>query len=347
MGNTTLENRKSKIREKLNKENIKDLNNTIKQTFNMDVEDLILALADKNTFKEKFLIPHYKMYNLLKKLNTEIEELSKKDLSENEIQSAIKNLSQIKLELSESRIELYFCNAMEEGHNFIKFCADIVMTYGLTHTGLLIDDVVIQWGRGILGDSICHPAKTAKYNDYIYAIELENKQIWNLIKETFDDIYDYIKGKKKLEEMGTIKAFQIAESQLDIISETVVYYNVEKTYNIVLENCQHFVKKILNKMNLKLNTYGEVGRILKIVEDKGNIIDFVYNNNKFNTRKELDEFIIKCNFKDLPKDHRRLLFCYKNVFEYYSRYRKDEKYKATEEAKIFWRKLHYSEKFEK
>lgn len=346
MGNDTLEYKKSKIREKLNKEKIKDLNQKIKDTFNMDVEDFILALADKNTFKEKFLIPHYKMYNLLQKLNTEIKELSKKELSENEIQSAINNLSQIKLELAESRIELYFCNAMEQGHNFIKFCADTAMTYGLTHTGLLIDDVVIQWGRGILGDSICHPAKTAKYNDYIYAIELENKEIWNFIKETFDNIYDYINGKKNLEEMGTIKAFQIADSQLDIIAETVVYYNVEKTYNIVFENCQHFVKKIIKKMNLKIDTYGEVGKILKIAEDKGDIIDFVYDNKIFKTRKELDDFIIKCNFKELPNDHRRLLFCYKNVFDYYSRYRKDEKYKTTEDAKIFWRKLSYNEKFE-
>ena len=100
-------------------------------------------------------------------------------------------------------------------------------------------------------------------------------------------------------------------------------------------------------MNLKLDTNGEVGRILKIAEDKGNIIDFVYYDKKFNTRKELDDFIIKCNFKELPNDHRRLLFCYKNVFEYYSRYRKDEKYKTTEEAKNFWRKLSCNEKFEK
>ena len=346
MGNDSIENRKLKIREKLGKEKIEDLDDIIKEEFNMDVEDFILALADKKTFKEKFLIPHYKMYNLLQNLNTKIKELSKKELSENEIQSEVNNLSQIKLELAESRIELYFCNAMEEGHNFIKFCADIAMTYGLTHTGLLIDDVVIQWGRGKLGDSICHPAKTAKYNDYIYAIELENKQIWNLIKETFGNIYDYINGKKNLEEMGTIKAFQIADSQLDIIAEVAVYYNVEKTYNIVFENCQHFVKKIIKKMNLNLDTYGEVGRILKIAEDKGDIIDFIYNDQIFNTRKELDDFIIKCNFKDLPNDHRRLLFCYKNVFEYYSRYRKEEKYKATEEAKIFWRKLAECEKFE-
>ena len=337
-----------KIQEKLNKEKIKNshLYEEIKETFGMEINEFIYALGDKKIFKEKFLISHYKMYNLLQSINTEIDELRKRDLTEIEVQDAVKKLYQKKLELSESRIEIFFCNAMDKGHEFIKFCAETVMTFGLIHTGILIDDVVIQWGRGMLGDSLIHPAKTVKYNDYIYAIELENREIWDLIKETFNNITDYIKGTKKYEEMGTLKAFKIADSQLDSIAESCVYYNINKNYSLVFENCQHFVKNILNKIKLRIIKDGEVGRILKIAQDKGDIIDFVYKDKKFNSRNELDDYILKCNFKQLPNDHRRLLFCYRNVFEYYSRYRKEDKYKTTEKAKDFWKSLSYTEKFE-
>jgi hypothetical protein len=146
--------------------------------------------------------------------------------------------------------------------------------------------------------------------------------------------------------MGTIKAFKIADNQLDSIAESCVYFNINKTYNLVLENCQSFVKNVLNKLKLKIIKDGEVGRILKIAQNEGDIIDFVYKDTVFKTRKELDNYILNCNFKQLPNDHRRLLFCYRNVFEYYSRYKNEDKYKTTEKAKEFWRSLSYSEKFE-
>ncbi len=42
---------------------------------------------------------------------------------------------------------------------------------------------------------------------------------------------------------------------------------------------------ILNKIKLKPNKNGEVGKVLKMVEDKGNFIDFIHNGQKFNNRK--------------------------------------------------------------
>lgn len=344
--NVPIEERKSKIREKFIKEKIKDIDIKIKEKFEMETEDFLHALCDKKYFKEKFLISHYKMYNLLQEIKTEIKELTKKQLTEIQIQEAIEKLTKKKIELADSRIELYICNVMGPGHEFIKFCADCFMTYGLVHVGILLDDICLQWGRGIFGESIVYPSKTVIHNDYIYAIELENKQIWDLIKETFNNLHDYISGRKKFEEMGILKAFEIADSQLDIIAEISTKYNVEKTYNIALENCQHFVKKIIKKLNLKVFTEGEVGRVLKIAEDKGDIIDFVYKDQIFNNRKELDDYITKCKFENLPNDHRRLLFCYNNVFDYYSRYRNEDKYKTTEELKLFWRTLSCREKFE-
>ena len=119
-------------------------------------------------------------------------------MNEEEIKKEIIELEKIKLELAESKIELYFCNAVGGDPKCLKCLANMAMTYGLTHTGLLIDDVVIQWGRGLLGKSLINPSKSAKYNDYIYAIELDNKETWDLIKETYDNLTDYITGKKNM-----------------------------------------------------------------------------------------------------------------------------------------------------
>ena len=350
MGNKVInmENWKSKIREKLAQQNKESprLYNDIKAIHKMELEEFIIALGDKKTFKEKFLVPHYKMYNLLQNINTKIKELREKTLTKEEIQESINELNNIKLEMSESKLEIYFCNAVGGDPKFLKMLANITMAFGLVHTGLLIDDLVIQWGRGLLGKSLISPSISAKYNDYIYAIELDNKEIWDLIKETYDNIEEYITNKRKYEEMGTLKAFKIANEQLDIFAEQCVYYNINKTYSLYFENCQNFVNSILSRIKLKIDKSGEVGKVLKMVEDKGDNIDFIYKKNTFNTRKDLDEFVFNCNFGLLPKDHRRVLFCYRNVFEYYQRNKpNEEKYKSSDKAKSFWRNLSLKEKF--
>ena len=352
MGNKqkSLEEKRSKIREKLIAEYNENnhIYTDIKSAHNMEVADFIDALSDEQKFKEAFLIPHYKMYNLLQKINIKVKELRGRNLSEEELKDALDELEKIKLELSESKIEIFFCNAVDGNPKYLKMLANIIMTYGLVHTGLLFDDIVIQWGRGLLGKSLIYPSKHAKYNDYIYAIELDNKKIWDFIIDTYNNIEDYITNKKDYNEMGTLKAFEIANEQLDIVAEQVVYYNVNKTYSLYFENCQHFVKSILKRIKLKINKTGEVGRVLNIVEDKGNNIDFIFKDKTFNTRRDLDEYVLDCDFHHLPNDERKVLFCYRNVFEYYQRNNENsEKYKTSEEARIFWNSLSKKEKFEK
>ena len=64
----------------------------------MKKDDYLFALQDEQVFKNEFLIPHYKMYNLLEILNQEISNLRKKELSEEELQLAISDLEDIKTE---------------------------------------------------------------------------------------------------------------------------------------------------------------------------------------------------------------------------------------------------------
>lgn len=317
----------------------------IKEFCGLEKEDYLFALQDVQTFKNKFLIPHYKMYNLLKKLNKEIFDLKQKKLSDEEINLEIKRLEEIKTELANSRIEFYFCNVYDS--NALKPVANTVMPYGLLHVGILVDDVCIQWGRSVLGKSIVNPSGDVIWSDYIFAIELENQPIWDLIKETFNNLKDYITNKKDYNKMGSIKAFVIADTQLKIFAERAVKYNTKKHYNLVTKNCQHFAKQTIEELGLKLNTNGEVGEVLKKAKDKLNPFNFTFKGNEFKNRKELDEFVLINDFSQFSKEERRVLFCYRNVYDFYARFKPNEdKYKSSEEALVLWNELAEEEKFQ-
>ena len=250
---TTISNKdKKNIREKLKEEQQKDGNlyEKIKINHGLDLEDFIFILGDRDAFKQKYLIPHYKMYTILQEINEKIKQLRNQTLTEKEIEEQLEYFERKKLELAESKIELYLCNAVGGDPKALKALANVAMPFGLLHTGLLIDDICIQWGRGILGNSLVEPWKNVKYNDYIFAVELKNEPIWTLIKDTYNNLKDYITSKKVYETMGTLKAFEIANTQLDQIAETCIEFNKNKQYHLVFENCQHFVKNILDKIKL-------------------------------------------------------------------------------------------------
>ena len=338
---------KKLINEKCEKENVnfeKEFEN-IKEYTGLEKEDYLFSLKDVQTFKNKFLVPHYKMYNLLKKLNKEIFELKQKNLTEEEINLEIKNLQKIRTELANSRIELYFCNVLDS--NTLKPFANGVMPYGLLHVGLLLDDVCIQWGRSVLGKSIVNPSSDVIWSDYIFAIELENQPIWDLIKETFTNLKDYITNKKDYNKMGTIKALLIADTQLTIFAERGVKYNTKQNYNLVTKNCQHFAKTTIEQLGLKVDTSGEVGKVLKETKEKLNPFNFTFKGIEFKNRKDLDEYVLINDFSEFSKEERRVLFCYRNVYDFYARFKPNEdKYKSSPEALAYWNELAENEKFD-
>lgn len=316
----------------------------IKKFNGMDKNDYLFSLQDEQTFKNKYLLTHYKMYNLLDYLNQKIYTLRQKELTEEGIQNAIDELEDIKTELANSRIEIFFCN-VSDNKKLIPF-ANATMPFGLIHVGLSIDDVVIQWGRSVLGKSLVNPSDNVIFNDYIFAIEIENQPIWDYIKETFNNLRDYITNKKDYEKMGTVEAFKIADNQLNIIAKQSVEFNVDKNYNLVLKNCQHFATSILEKLKLKVNKKGPVGRVLEKTMKVLNRFTFEYNGVEFRTRKDLDDYVLIHDFSKIPKEDRRLLFCYRNVFDYYERYHPDDKnYQSSDYAKAYWNELAEKEKF--
>ena len=341
---------KINIREKLI-EQAKENNNLyedIKNNHGLDLEDFIFVLGDSEAFKKKYLMPHYKLYNTLNEINEKIKQLRLIKLTDEELKKHLEYFEEKKLELADSKLELYLCNAVSGNPKALKILAGVAMPFGLLHTGLLIDEICIQWGRGLLGDSLVEPWTNVKYNDYIFAMEIQNEQIWSLIKETYSNLTDYITSVKPYENMGTLKAFNIADSQLNDIANICTNYNKNKKYHLVFENCQHFVCKILDKLKLKVYKKGEVKKIIKISQEKMNPFDFQFGETIFKKRKDLDEFVMKLDFKNLPYDQRMVLFNFKNVFEYYRRNNpNDEKYIAEDHAQEFWNELLKNEKFEK
>ena len=311
----------------------------------MKKDDYLFALQDEQVFKNEFLIPHYKMYNLLEVLNQEIFNLRKKQLSEEELQLAINELEDMKTELANSRIEIYFCNVLN--NQALKPLANAVMPYGLIHVGIKIDDLCIQWGRSIIGKSLVIPWGDVIHNDYIFAIELENREIWNLIKETFKNLKDYITNKKDYNQMGTVKAFQIADNQLKSIAEVSVNYNVKKDYDLVLENCQHFANAIIKKLGFTVYQEGEIGKVLKKVKEVLHPFDFSLTGiPAFKCRKDLDDYVLINDFNKFSTEKRRVLFCFRNVFDFYAKTKPDEpKYKSSEFVLAYWNELAEKEKF--
>lgn len=334
----------NKLQEEINAHG--DLIQEIKDSHGLDLEDFIFLLGDRESFKQKYLTPHYKMYNLLKEINDKINELRNKKLSEQELKDNLEYFEKKKSELAESKIEVYLCNAVSGDRKALKFFAGVAMPFGLLHVGLLIDDICVQWGRGLLGESLIEIRNNVKYKDYIFAMELKNEIIWSLIKETYNNLEDYITGKKPYENMGTLKAYEIANTQLDQIAETCIEFNKTKKYNLVIENCQHFVMKILNKIKLKIYKEGEVGKVFKKANEIGDPFDFSFAGKVFSTRKDLDNFALETDFEKLPYDHKMVLFYYRNVFDYYARvYPVDDKYKTEDKAKKYWNELLKKEKF--
>ena len=335
------------LNQKCQKENANfDREFTRIQTYNgLEKDDYVFALQDVQKFKEKFLINNYKMYNLLNYVNQKIFTLRQQEfLTEEDIRMAIDDLEDIKTELANSKIEIYFCNVSD--NKALVPLANMTMPYGLLHVGLKVDDVIIQWGRSVLGKSVINPSADVVYNDYIFAIELENKLIWSLIKETYSNLRDYITNKRDYNNMGTVQAFKIADDQLTIFAQQSVHYNVDKDYNLVLQNCQHFTNETIKKLGLSFKKDGLIGSVLKKTMEKLNKFTFDYDGVVFHNRKILDEYVLTHDFRKFSDDERKLLFCFRNVFDYYAKCNPDdEKYKSTDYAKLYWSELAEYEKF--
>ena len=138
--------------------------------------------------------------------------------------------------------------------------------------------------------------------------------------------------------------WKVKWGKIDKTVKICVQYNRTKYYNALTNNCQHFVRRVLDAIESDFNFDGEFGRLIHQLEKEGKA-DFIFQGKIFKTRKELDNFVRSINFRLFPPNDKRLLICYKNTFDIYLRNdENNEKYKSTKEDEEFWRELMNREK---
>ena len=215
------------------------------------------------------------------------------------------------------------------------------------HAALKLNDIIIEWGCGLCGDSLILPFPDL--DSIILSINLEDKimkeqtsfmsRLWEFIKN-----FEFIKALKFIFSRDFMLK-TLADDELDLISEVCVYYNKNYDYNPYNRNCQIFVDDLLQKINITTDFDGELGKIIEKLKGGQKEVKMEFEGKEFHTRKELDDFVKGKDFSKLPKNDRKLLFSYEGMFNGFHRADKENKdYQSTEEMKQYWNKL--TEKYE-
>ncbi len=136
----------------------------------------------------------------------------------------------------------------------------------------------------------------------------------------------------------------VNDIKLDKIAKICVSFNKEEYYNARKNNCQHFVKRILNEIESDFTFDGEFGKIIEKLENEGKI-DFIFRDKTFNSRKQLDKYVQSIDFSSLSKNDKKLLISYKNTFDIYLKNDKyNRRFQTTNEDEEFWEYIITKEK---
>ena len=344
---------KETIKNKLlkEKETNEHLLDDIKKVYGLELDDFAAILGDENAFKEHFLLPYYKPIKIMDELNLLLSDIKEiKDagdsMTENEFNNSIESINKRKNTLSESKLELILTECSAQNENFlIRTFINKIYDFGVLHSAISLDGTIIEWGRGPCGQNLICPNLDIK--NFLFAFEIKAKEddnffkyIWNKIKDAGAFILNFFTS-------GTYGKWSLGranDKKLDQIAKICVSYNRSKYYNPVTNNCQHFVRKILDAIESDFSFEGEFGTIIKKLENEGKI-DFIFRGRTFNSREELDSFIKTIDFSKLCQNDKKLLICYKNTFDIYHKSDPDnEKFKSTDESNNYWRELIRREK---
>ena len=300
----------------------------IKRIYGLELDSFAVVLGNAKLFKETFLLPNYKPNKILNEIN---------------------KLNERKKRLSESKFELILTECIASDTNFLfKSIINKIYDFGVLHSAISLDGTIIEWGRGPCGQDLVYP--NTDIISFLFSFEIKAKEddnffafIWKKLKDASSFVLDFFSGGA----YGRWSLGKANDSKLDKIAEVCVMYNKHKYYNAATNNCQHFVKMILKKIDSDFSFDGEFGKIIKDLETKGKA-EFSFKGKIFNTRKELDNYVKSIDFSSLSKNDKKLLMCYKNTFDIYLRSQKDEKdkekFKSTKEDEEFWRDLIMKEK---
>ena len=149
--------------------------------YNISVEELAYMLGDEELYKKYLLIPLYNPLKIIESINNELGDLyqERNELTEDEIKEQINNINKRKKEFLNSNVKFILTdigineygrlgNLLTSIWNF--FNKDF--PYGALHAGLMINETIIQWGKGPLGAEIIFPSTDLR--NILFSIEIES-----------------------------------------------------------------------------------------------------------------------------------------------------------------------------
>lgn len=236
--------------------------------------------------------------------------------------------------------------------------------FGALHAALLVDGTLLEWGRGKCGDSIIFPVLDPV--GLLFAVDIQNKSAWEQVKTAMK--WTLIATAAAV---ATVLTFGVAlfffaagaafwllgklnENQLEKLSVVCTNYNRYKIYDPYNNNCQKFVsgkytfvKKFYffiiildatHELGLSCKFKGEMEKFVDRLKQNGTS-DFIFQNQTFQTRKELDDFAkYRIDFKKLDTDDQKLLFGYAHVFDEYHKADPDDPRWISSEPE-FWAQI--------
>ena len=325
--------------------------------FHYDIDELVDILSNPKSFKKRFfseqsnkeILAHIDKMISEVKFPEEYTDKEKKVYLEK-----VKNASQKLINDNNLKFLLRpidgaknsFCNVFIT--LYIKAKGKKHFPFGQMHSALSVGGRIIEWGNNFLNDELIIP--TTNYNQ-IFNISFDIDEsfftkIKNFLKDMFANFINFFVSIFQTE----WRLETVYDKEINKIVEKCVEYNTHFFYDETKRNCQKFVFDVLRELNIDLKFEGEMEReynyILKNLK-----LDFKYKEKTFNTRKELDEFVKKCNFQSLCQDDKKLLFMYKSSFEIAKKCGEEEglsdteleKYETTEESEKMWKDFKVSE----
>ena len=335
--------------EKKNNPNILE---DIKKIYNLELNDFVFALGNEKVFKETFLLPKYRPFKIIKEINRELYDLQNnfQNLEENliieELNNTIKKINERKKNLCQTKLELILteCDASDT-HFLFRKVINKIYEFGVLHSAISLDGTIIEWGRGPCGQNLVCPNLDIKR--FLFAFEIKGKEDNNFFKKIIVNIGEAITFILNIITFGHYGKWYLGmvnDIKLDKIAKICVSFNKEEYYNARKNNCQHFVKRILNEIESDFTFDGEFGKIIEKLENEGKI-DFIFRDETFNSRKQLDKYVQSIDFSSLSKNDKKLLISYKNTFDIYLKNDKyNRRFQTINEDEEFWEYIITKEK---
>ena len=235
----------------------------------MNIDELSIILSDKEEFKKAFFSDSYKL-KILKHIDElmegveDAEEYSQKEIDafKDRIHSNLENLNK-----SNNLTYLLRPVSWTENCNFLtKKIANFITKNknkypdGAMHAALSLNGKIFEWGYTIFDDLddlvIPHPNYEQIFN---ISFELE-ESFWKKIKNFFKQIMiNFINFFTSIFSPEW-KLKTVHEMEIDKICEICVKYNNYYFYDKEKRNCQGFVRKITDSLEINLCFEGEMNR---------------------------------------------------------------------------------------